>query len=167
MPEIPMWIYFGGPCNIKCWYVFGHLKYLLMFNISILWLLGTFYGCLVYLIAVWYTLWLFGICNGCLVYFVVIWYTFPRFGMLYQEKPGNPKRAAFKRLISTTNHSTIVRIGTYWYFVPRKSWQSYSIPKFRYQLPFSHCRKNRRRCHPTHNSTPLFGIGNKACLNER
>jgi hypothetical protein len=37
---------------------------------------GTFYGHLVYFMAIWYSLWSFGIFCGHLVYFMVIWYIF-------------------------------------------------------------------------------------------
>jgi hypothetical protein len=44
---------------------------------------GTFYGHLEYITAIWYILWPFGI-------LVVNWNNFPCFGILHYEKSGNP-----------------------------------------------------------------------------
>jgi hypothetical protein len=54
-PNIPIWINFGGFCNGRCVYTFGHL---------------------VYLAVIWHVLLPFGIFYGHLVYFMVIWYIF-------------------------------------------------------------------------------------------
>jgi hypothetical protein len=62
---------------------------------------GTFYGHLVYFMAIWYVIRTLGIFCGNLVYF-------PRFGTLYQEKSGNPdssggkKKKSFFRLKTLT-----------------------------------------------------------------
>jgi hypothetical protein len=56
----PIWVYFGGPWNGKCF-----------------WSFGIFYDNWVYYV------WAFG-------NLVVIWYIFYRFGTLYQVKSGNP-----------------------------------------------------------------------------
>jgi hypothetical protein len=60
--KIPIWVYFGGPCNEKCWYIFGPLVYFTVIP-YILWSFGMFHGHLVYYI---------------LVYFLAIWYVAPR-----------------------------------------------------------------------------------------
>jgi hypothetical protein len=59
-PNIPIWVYFGGLKNGKCWFIlcaFGifdsHLVYLVAIG-YILWPLGTFCGRLVYFSPVWY-----------------------------------------------------------------------------------------------------------------
>jgi hypothetical protein len=44
-----------------------------------------FYGHLVYLNVIWYSLWSFGTFYGHLVCFIVIWYILPRFGMFFQD----------------------------------------------------------------------------------
>jgi hypothetical protein len=46
-PKIPIWVYFGGPWNGKCWYI--------------LWPFGIIYDHLVNYMAVWYCMWSFGI----------------------------------------------------------------------------------------------------------
>jgi hypothetical protein len=51
-----LWVYFGGPCNWKCWYILS------MSDWNVFWLFGT------------YILWTFG-------NFIVIWYSFPPFGI--------------------------------------------------------------------------------------
>jgi hypothetical protein len=63
-PKIPIWVKFGGCCDVIFWYI--------------LWPFGLClcYGHLVYFVAIWYF-------NGHLVHF-------SRFGMLHQEKSGNP-----------------------------------------------------------------------------
>jgi hypothetical protein len=25
-PKIPIWVHFGGPWNVKCWYIFGSFE---------------------------------------------------------------------------------------------------------------------------------------------
>jgi hypothetical protein len=57
IPKISIWEYFGGPCNVKCWYI------LMPF--------GSFYGR-----KLWYSLLPFGILYG-------VWYTLWSFGILY------------------------------------------------------------------------------------
>jgi hypothetical protein len=46
-PKIPIWVYFGGPWNGKCWYI--------------LWPFCIIYDHLVKYMAVWYSMWSFGI----------------------------------------------------------------------------------------------------------
>jgi hypothetical protein len=60
--KIQIWVYFGGPCNVKCCY---------------------FYDRLVYFTAICYNLCPFGIVCGHLVYFPIL-------VCLNQEKSGNP-----------------------------------------------------------------------------
>jgi hypothetical protein len=59
---------------------------------------GTFYGHLVYFMAVWYTFRQFGIFYGRLVYF-------SRFGILKKEKFGNPAASQAPAFTHTTNFS--------------------------------------------------------------
>jgi hypothetical protein len=88
-PKIPIWVNFGGSCNVR------YISILLVHS--------------VYFTDIWYILWPFGIFYGCLVYFsrfgmFFVANTFQiqpfhkglatqaetRFGMLYQEKSGSP-----------------------------------------------------------------------------
>jgi hypothetical protein len=67
--KIPIWVYCGGPYNIRCWYI--------------LWQFGLFYRNLVYLTEIWSILQKFGIFCGHLVYFVAIWYILWSFGRFF------------------------------------------------------------------------------------
>jgi hypothetical protein len=62
-PKIRTWVHFGGPCNVRCWYI--------------LWSFGIFYGHMVYLMDIWYILGTFGIFCCNLVYFPPFWYVVP------------------------------------------------------------------------------------------
>jgi hypothetical protein len=75
IPKIPIWVYFEGHWNAKCWYN--------------LWTLGIFYCHLVYDMALWYIFWPSGI------YFSVLAY------VLYEEKSGNPAWAKLVRVNQT------------------------------------------------------------------
>jgi hypothetical protein len=61
-PKIPILVNFGGPCNVRCWYFYGHFAYFK---------------------AKWYILCPFGTVCGLLVHFSVLvyfpfWYVVPR-----------------------------------------------------------------------------------------
>jgi hypothetical protein len=65
--KIPIWVNFGGSCNGRYWYIFGHA---------------------VYFTAIRHFLWSFCICYVHMV-------SFRRFGILCQEKSGNPAQVTF------------------------------------------------------------------------
>jgi hypothetical protein len=74
--KIPIWVYFGGPWNGKCWYILRPF--------------GIIYDHSVYVIY-WYSLWSFGI------FFLVL-------VCLDQEKSGNPGQKLSTGMLIMTRH---------------------------------------------------------------
>jgi hypothetical protein len=78
--KIPIWVNFGGNCNVDVGIFHGFLAYF-----TGIWLIlrtfGIFHGHLVYFMDIWYISWTFGISHGHLVYFMDIWYISLTFGI--------------------------------------------------------------------------------------